>query len=58
MEWIQTGSIIITILLTAYYVRRDILGDIKAVREEMRDQSSGTDRLYEMFIDLLKDGKK
>lgn len=50
MEWIQTSSIIITILGTAYYIHRDIQQDMKA-------QSMRTDKLYEMFISLIKNEK-
>lgn len=46
-SWIQTFSIITTVVLAAYYVHRDIQADMKA-------QSARTDKLYEMFIDLLK----
>jgi hypothetical protein len=49
--WIQTISIIATVLGSAYYLHKDI-------REDMKTQSARTDKLYEMFIDLLKDGKK
>jgi hypothetical protein len=51
MDWIQTLSIIATVLASAYYIHRDI-------REDMKTQTSRTDRLYEMFIDLLKEGRK
>ena len=51
MDWIQTLSIIATVLVSAYYIHRDI-------REDMKTQTNRTDRLYEMFIDLLKEGKK
>ncbi len=51
MDIIQTLSIIITVLGSAYYIHRDISIDMKT-------QSARTDRLYEMFIDLLKEGKK
>lgn len=55
MEWAQTLSIvapiIVTIVVGAYYIHRDILGNIKA-------QSARTDKLYEMFIDLVKEGRK
>ena len=50
MDWIQTLSIIATVLTSAYFVHRDIMND-------MRIQSCRTDRLYEMFIDLLKEKK-
>ena len=51
MDWTQTISIMATIIASAYYIHREIQSD-------MRLQTSRTDRLYEMFIDLLKDGKK
>ena len=51
MDWIQTLSIIATVIGSAYYIHRDI-------HEDMKIQSSRTDRLYEMFIDLLKEGRK
>lgn len=50
MEWFQTLSIIGTVICSAYFIHRDIHCD-------MRAQAARTDRLYEMFIDLLK-GKK
>jgi hypothetical protein len=51
MDWIQTLSIIATIIVGAYYIHRDI-------KEDMKAQTARTDRLYEMFIDLLKEQKK
>lgn len=50
MEWIHTVSIITTVIVSAYYIHKDI-------REDMKTQSARTDRLYEMFIDLLKEKK-
>jgi len=50
MDWTQTLTIIATVLASAYYIHRDIITD-------MRIQSARTDKLYEMFIDLLKEGK-
>ena len=47
----QFIGIIITVLGSAYYIHRDI-------HEDMKTQSARTDKLYEMFIDLLKDIKK
>lgn len=46
-DWIQTISIISTVIATAYYIHQDI-------RQDMKNQSARTDKLYEMFIDLLK----
>ena len=53
MNWIdstviQTLSVIATVILSAYYIHRDITTD-------MKQQTMRTDRLYEMFIDLLKE---
>jgi len=58
MDWIQTLSIIATVIGSAYYVHREIQSDISETRTQIAAQSSRTDRLYEMFIDLLKEGKK
>lgn len=51
MEWMHTLSIIATVIATGYYIHRDIINDMKS-------QTARTDKLYEMFIDLLKEGKK
>lgn len=51
MDWVQTFSVILTVIGSAYFIHRDI-------RDDMKTQSSRTDKLYEMFIDLLKEGRK
>lgn len=51
IEWIHTISVIATVIVSAYYIHRDI-------REDMKLQTARTDKLYEMFIDLLKEYKK
>ena len=58
MDWIQTLSIIATVLGSAFYIHREVQIDIRSIRDEIKAQSMRTDRLYEMFIDLLKEGKK
>ena len=50
MEWMQTVSIILTVLGSAYYIHRDI-------HEDMRIQSARTEKLYEMFCDVQKQMK-
>lgn len=45
--WIQTLSIMATVVATGYYIHREVQSDIRAA-------NARTDRLYEMFIDLLK----
>lgn len=51
MDIIQTLSIIVTVLGSAFYIHKEIHRDMQA-------QTLRTDKLYEMFIDLLKEGKK
>jgi hypothetical protein len=69
MDWIQTLSIITTVVASTYYIHRDIKEDMKAqsartdrlyeiFTETLKSQTSRTDKLYEMFIDLLKEGRK
>jgi hypothetical protein len=48
MDWVQTLSIIITVIGSAYFIHRDI-------REDMKTQTARTDQLYQMFIDLRKE---
>ena len=57
MDWTQALTVIASVLASAYYIHREIMSDIKSVREEIKSQSARTDRLYEMFIDLLKEKK-
>lgn len=51
MDWIQVLSIIATVVGTGYYIHREVQTDIKSA-------NARTDRLYEMFIDLIKEGRK
>lgn len=51
MDWIQALSIIATVVATGYYIHREVQADIKSA-------NARTDRLYEMFIDLIKEGRK
>lgn len=53
-NWIQTLSIITTIVACAYYIQ----SDLRRKRDEIKAQSARTDRLYEVFIDLIKENKK
>ena len=50
-NWIQTISIMATTVATGYYIHREIQTDIRAA-------NARSDKLYEMFIDLLKGGKR
>ena len=44
MDCVQTLSIIATVIISAYYIHRDI-------REEMKTQTARTDKLYEMYCE-------
>lgn len=48
----------ITILGAIYYTHREVMTDIRCAREENRVQAARSDRLYEMFIDLLKENRR
>jgi hypothetical protein len=57
IDWIQTLSIIATVLGTAYYIHRDIKQDIDAQTNRLDQSNARIDQLYSMFIDLLKEKK-
>lgn len=50
MEWFQVLTIVATLLGGVFYIH----SDIREIRKDMQAQSARIDRLYEMFIDLLK----
>jgi len=53
MDWIQVLTIIVTLLGGIFYIH----SDVKEIRRDLQQQGARTDRLYEMFISLLRDGK-
>lgn len=50
MEWLQVFTIVATLLGGILYLHNDI----REIRGDMQAQSVRIDKLYEMFIDLLK----
>ena len=54
MEWTQVFTIMATLVGSVFYIHNDV----KELKNEIQQQSKRTDRLYEMFIDLLKEFKK
>lgn len=58
MEWMHTLAIMGSVIGSGYYFTRDIREDIKFQTERLEQQGKRTDKLYEMFIDLLKEGRK
>lgn len=53
MDWYQVGAVIATLLGGVFYIHTDV----KDIRNDMQQQLARIDRLYEMFIDLLKEKK-
>jgi len=47
MDWIQTLSIMATVVASAYYIHREI-------QKSIHEANEYTNKLYENFIDLLK----
>ncbi len=58
MDWVQTLSIMATVIASAYYMHRDVQQDIAAQTARIDQINARTDQLYEMFIDLVKEGRK
>lgn len=57
MEWTQVLTIVATLLGGVYYIHtdvREIRKDMQQQTERLDAQALRTDKLYEMFIDLLK----
>lgn len=50
MEWLQVLTIIVTLLGGIFYIH----SDVREIKKDMQQQNARIDRLYEMFIDLLK----
>lgn len=50
MDWIQVLTIIATLIGGIFYIH----SDVREIRKDMQAQNSRIDKLYEMFIDLLK----
>lgn len=48
---------ILALFFIVWYYTRDIKSEMKILEAKIDKQSYRSDRLYEMFIDLLKDKK-
>lgn len=48
---------ILSIVWIIWYFTRDIIKEIRLLEAKIDKQAARTDRLYEMFIDLLKERK-
>lgn len=58
-EWrLETKEEIKSIREESRFIQAEIREETKSIREEMQQQAARSDRLYEMFIDLLKDTRR
>jgi hypothetical protein len=48
---------IISMVVIFWYFTRDIKSEMKLLESKIDTQAARSDRLYEMFIDLIKEGK-
>lgn len=53
MEWMQVLTIVGTLIGGIFYIHTDV----KEIRKDMQQQNARIDKLYEMFVDLLKTKK-
>lgn len=56
--FLQTLAIIISVIGSAYYIHREVKTDIDLQTSRIDAANTRTDQLYQMFIDLLKEGRK
>lgn len=54
MEWIKIISVIGSLLGALFYIHQDTKRQVDKMDAEIREQAKRSDRLYEMFIELLK----
>lgn len=57
MEWIQVLTILLVLVSAIGYLNAKIISFKIEIRQDMIIQRDRTDRLYEMFIELLKEKK-
>lgn len=55
--FIQTISVMATVIGCALYIHRGMETDRKEFRDQVKAQSDRSDHLYEMFYELLRDKK-
>lgn len=53
MDWTHTFTIIGVLGAFTFWLFNKLGSDIKDLKREIQQQSQRTDRLYEMFIDLV-----
>lgn len=55
MDWMQWISLLGSLGAFAYWIHQETNKKIDEIRQDVKQQSARTDRLYEMFVDLLKE---
>lgn len=58
MDWIQVITIIGTLGAFTFWLFTKLDADIRASNCDIRASNQRVDQLYQMFIDLLKEGRK
>jgi len=58
MEWIQTVTIIATLGIPLGFMWKEMKNIEEKMDRKTEQQSNRSDRLYEMFIDLVKEKKQ
>lgn len=58
MDWAQVITMVVIIGGMLFAGGAYIHSDIKEIKQGLQQQGARTDRLYEMFIDLLKERNK
>lgn len=57
MEWVQFISLMAAWLAGVGYIIKEFKSVEKDIREDIRQQAKRTDRLYEMFYEVVKHKK-
>ncbi len=57
MDWVQYSGLILTILGTFGFLYNEIRNGEAKVEKFIQHSTDRTDRLYQMFVDLLKERK-
>lgn len=58
MDWTQAFAIIGSLGAFTFWLFTKLDNDIKSAHARQDAQMARIDQLYQMFVDLLKDGKK
>ena len=63
MEWIDffkqfNWQTIVGMFIVGWYFTHDIRNTLNKLEIDVREQGKRTDNLYQMFVDLLKEGRK